>query len=309
MNAFFITDKSYIVLLSKYHSKDEIALLKKILIDLANNEINLSKGPILLEGETSIIISNYENLIFISFLPLIDCNLLEVINEHNKIYNSFSEHNSKYIIENKVDILLMLDFVKIVNNKTVLKSFIQSYDMTDEISENYIGKAKEYNISKFEDYINNSQTSNYESYFDGKEKKVLIDFYDWVDFITMKGKDEIFPTDCEILSQLKYKSSIKEDIEISFDFNYKIKNLSLGECVKSTRDKFLSDKNLIFNPNKEDDLIATWIPKISSYDNFIVNEESTLNSLNLPFSINFTCFSKNSVSTNIIRIQLKLILY
>ena len=28
MNAFFITDKSYIVLLSKYHSKEEIALLK-----------------------------------------------------------------------------------------------------------------------------------------------------------------------------------------------------------------------------------------------------------------------------------------
>ena len=39
-------------------------------------------------------------------------------------------------------------------------------------------------------------------------------------------------------------------------------------------------------------------------------EISTFNSLNLPFIINFTCFSKNSVSTNIIsRIQLKLILY
>lgn len=94
------------------------------------------------------------------------------------------------IRENFVQILLMLDQyllngVPIFEEENVLAGLISPYELTDKITEKFIGKAKEYDKKTLVNFVRDSQV-NYENYIftdesSYSEYRILFDFIDYVE--------------------------------------------------------------------------------------------------------------------------------
>ena len=92
--------------------------------------------------------------------------VLETI--RNAIHASLNEINCESIRDNFIHILLMIDQyitdgVPTFNEENVLASLISPIDLTDKITENIIGKNKDYNTSTLNNYLREIQTG-YDSF-------------------------------------------------------------------------------------------------------------------------------------------------
>jgi len=94
------------------------------------------------------------------------------------------------IRDNFIQILLMIDQyllngVPILEDENVLTGLISPYEITDKITEKFIGKAKEYDTKTLSNFVKDSQI-NYENYIYTDENyyteyRILYDFIDFIE--------------------------------------------------------------------------------------------------------------------------------
>ncbi len=94
------------------------------------------------------------------------------------------------IRDNFVQILLMLDQfllngVPVFEEENVLAGLISPYEITDKITEKFIGKAKDYDTKTLANFLRESQV-NYENYIytdetSYSEYRILYDFIDYIE--------------------------------------------------------------------------------------------------------------------------------
>ena len=305
MKAFYIINsKNFHILLKKEYNQDEnLKTLEVFLKSTDTTRIQIIDRPIITLNDNTIFVSNYQNITFVSIYNL-SSTITDIIKIHDIIHqaiklNTKEEITIEFLVENRINILLMLDSLLIdgipfLLNTNVLSSFIQTPNFSDNFTENYIGKAKEYDLTTFENYLKETQLNHdhpdklfyYNSFAKEQKEKILIDYIDELNFAELDKYNSFI--DAEVVCKLKFTSvvSSKIDIGISFNYPYKIEeeNLILSSEIKE-KEKFLKNKSIELSSNYGIFEICRWTP--------LLTNENIDSTFKLPFKINVS-FSSNS---------------
>jgi hypothetical protein len=337
MKAFLIINsKNSNVILSKYYKQEALKTVEILKNSIEYNNLNLNKGPILNISDNVVIISEFNTLYYTSIYSNLDCSLTEALFIQETIFKALKINthpvlpNSEYIKENLINILLMIDFylldgVPVIEDHAVLASLIQSYDFSDKITENYIGKPKIYDCSTLEAYLKESQCNKdflYYTYPYAKKldkDKVLIDYIDDVNYCVLDKNNCV--TDVEMSSKLVLFSLITNKIQLGLTVNFPYKidedSLNFSNEVKSSKEALIRNKFIEVSPLNGEHMISKWVPNIfNSKENSqmlvdktdksgckLKNQESSNFSVNssirLPFKLNINSYSSTTVSKTI----------
>lgn len=186
--------------------------------------------------------NNCHNLLLTSCLRIID-------NIHTAIKNSF-DINTENILNNRVDILLMIDSyiikgIPVYEDNSILYSLIYPSDFTDDISEKIIGKAKTYDCKDLLNYIKSSQEyygysyCNNTSYKLKEGEKILFDFIDKISNCVIDNEFRILEYNCCSVLKISNNVGSKVDIGVSLNIPYKVDSASYSKEIKTNKEDIL----------------------------------------------------------------------
>lgn len=332
MKAFLIINsKNSSVILSKYYKQEAIKTVELLKNAIEYNKLELDKGPILNINDNTVIISEFNTLYYTSIYSNLDCSLTEALFIQETIFKALKINthpvlpNAEYIKENLINILLMIDFylldgIPIIEDHAILASLIQSYDFSDKLTENYIGKPKTYDCTTLESYLKESQSNKdflYYTYPYAKKldkDKVLIDYIDEVNYGVLDKNNSI--NDIEICSKIVLFTLITNKIQLGLSVNYPYKvdedSLHLSNEIKSNKEAFIRNKFIEVCPINGEHMISKWVPNIFNSslneNSLLTNDKSSKSqevsnfninsSIRLPFKVNVSCYSSTTVSIN-----------